>query len=171
MQQKATRFLRRVWPAPAVFVCQNLGAFWGSYSGHETKPMVLVLVRFIGGGRNLGLILCPESGLQNAPGFRHRNAKKLGRVVWQWCRSCVPRLPPENPIPCLIPGETSVCQFHGCNLQPAPQAVGAAGLLEIRRLKCYKQLSARQGMWPLEVTELYRQKRCPDAGQEKRTSI
>ena len=118
------------------FLCRNPGAFWSPDSGHGMKPMVLVLVRIIGGGRNLGLILCPESGLQNAAGFRHRNSTNSDHVVWQWCNPCVPRLPPEQPIPCPNPAETSVCQFHGgCNLQPAPQAVGAARLLEIVGLK------------------------------------
>ena len=164
--------MRRVLPAPLVFSCRNPGAFWGPDSGHGIGPMVVVLVGFIEGGRNLGLILCPESGLQNAPGFRPRNSKNSDHVVWQWCRPCVPCLPLERPIACPNPGETSVCQFHGgCNLQPAPQTVGVAGLLEISGLGCHKQLSARQSMWPLLVTELYRQKLCPDSGHQITTSF
>ena len=69
-QQQAARFLRQVWPAPPVFLCRNPGAFWNPDSGHGVQPMDLVSVCFIEGGRNLGLISCPESGLQNAPGFR-----------------------------------------------------------------------------------------------------
>ena len=134
--------------------------------------MVVVLVGFIGGGRDLGLILCPESGPQNAPGFWPRSSQNSDHVVWQWCRPCVPCPPPEKPNACPNPGETSVCQFHGgCNLQPATQAVGAAGLLELSGLECHKQLSARQSMWPLLVTALYRQKLCPDSGHQIETSF
>ena len=66
-------------------------------------------------------------------------------MVRQWCSSGAIRLPPERPIPCPNTDETSVCQLHGgCILQPAPQAVGAAGLLEISGFKCVKQLLNRE---------------------------
>ena len=172
MHQEATRFLRRAWLAPPVLLCRNPGALRSPDSRHGMQPVVLVLVRFIRGGWNLGSISCPESGLPNGPGFRPRNSKNSGRAAWQWCHSCVPCLPLEKPIPCPSPGETWICQFHGgCDLQPAPQAEGAAGLLKISGLECYKQLSARQGMWPLLVTELYRQKMCPDSGHKIKTSF
>ena len=118
------------------------------------------------------MISCPESGLQNAPGFRHRKRERSGPVVWQWCSSVVARRPPEQPIPGPNPDETPAFQFQaGCNLQPAPQIVGAAGLLQFDGFKCYKQWSARQHTRPLLVTELYRQKRCPYSGHEIRTSF
>ena len=153
-------------------MCRNPGAFWSPDSGHGIPPMGSVSVCFINGARNLGLISCPESGLQNAPGFRPRNSNNSDHVVWQLCCPCAPCLPPEKPIACPNPGGTSVCQLHGgCNLQPATQAVGAAGQLELSGLKCDKQLSTRQSMWPLLVTELYRQKLCPDSGHQIKTSF
>ena len=130
MEQTATRFLRRVWPAPLVFLCRNLGSK-----------------------------MRPDSGTE------------IPKMRAMWCRNGVTLVSPLSHGKKLIahpnPGETSVCQFHGgCNLQPAPQAVGAAGLLEISVLECHKQLSARQGMWPLLVTELFRYQE----GEDMKTS-
>ena len=172
MQQKAAGFWRRAWPAPVIFWCQIPGAFWSPDSGDGLNSTGLVSVSFIKGGRNLALISCPESGLQMAPGFRRRNSKNQGREVWQWCSSCVRRLPPEKRIPCPNTDETSGCRLHGaCNCQPAPQAVGTAGLLEISGLKCHKQLSARQSRRPLHVTERIGQKLIPFSGLKTMTAF
>ena len=108
-------------------------------------------------------IWAPKRG--RIPALKYRKFGPCGVAIVSLL--CPLSLPPKKPIPCPNPGETSVCQCHcGCNLQPAPQAVGAAGLLENSGLECHKQLSARQGIRPLLVTELYRQKWCPDSGPD-----
>ena len=118
------------------------------------------------------MISYPESGLQNAPGFRHRNTENSGHVVSQWCHSCVPSFTPEKTIPCPNLGGTSVWQFHGVwFLPPAPQVVGAARLLEFMTFNCYQQRSARQSTRPLTVTTFHRQKRVPDSGFDFKTAF
>ena len=85
----ATDFSTRAWPTRPVFVCRNPGAIRSPDSGDGVHLMCLVSICFIQGGRNLGLVSCPESGLQNAPGSRHRKIKKISAVcaaiLELWC--------------------------------------------------------------------------------------
>lgn len=78
---------------PLCFFCAGIRARFGAQiPAAGVQPMCLVLVRFIEGGRNLGLVSCPESGLQNAPGFRHRKIKNRSSVVQQICSCGAARL-------------------------------------------------------------------------------
>ena len=138
MQQQASRFWRRMRPAPLVFLCRNPGAFWSPDSGRKIKPRfrAYVLKQYMGS----------ESGLDFAPGIwapkcariPARTPQKSRLLVRQWCGSGANRPPPEKRIPSPNTDRTSVCQFHyGCNLQQVRQAV--TGLLAMSGLKCAKQ--------------------------------
>ena len=138
------RFFDTSVARPPVFLCRNPGAIRSPDSGDGVHLMCLVSVCFIKGGRNLGLVSCPESGLQNAPGSRHRKIKKQCRV----CDHFGTLVPPVSSGPCPSTAQTSVCQcYGGCNVQPVPQTAGAAGLLEISGLGCAKHSSVRETMF------------------------
>ena len=83
------RFFDTSVARPPVFLCRNPGAIRSPDSGDGVHLMCLVSICFIQGGRNLGLVSCPESGLQNAPGSRHRKIKKISAVcaaiLELWC--------------------------------------------------------------------------------------
>ena len=86
------RFFDTSVARPPVFLCRNPGAIRSPDSGDGVHLMCLVSICFIQGGRNLGLVSCPESGLQNAPGSRHRKIKKSVLCVRPFWNSGATRL-------------------------------------------------------------------------------